>query len=284
VSLSVFQLSYQGLTIGDGTDFEIKTLDGLESLPDIVNPDVKVDRDQGLYAGTYTAGGRLIAIEYEVHAGTDAAFRADLDALGAALAPIALTEQPLAFLLPGMVQLGRQSYVRPLTRACVVDIDYTHRIARGVMHLFATDPRLYDVTLNSQTAGLPAGNGGLTWPTAWPISWGSAGAGGLLTCTNAGTFESRPVLTITGPIDNPTISNLTTGQSFTLAITLIGGDSLVIDMRAKTVVLNGTASRRGNATVANWWTIIPGNNSIQFSANTVQVGSQLTVAFASAWI
>ena len=277
-------MTYQGLTIGDGTDFEIKTIDGLESLPDIVQPDLKIDRDQGMYAGLYTAGGRLIAIEYEVHASTDAQFRADLDTLGTALAPIGTVEQPLAFLLPGMAQLGRQSYVRPLTRACIIDVDYSHRIARGVMHLFATDPRLYDVTLNSQSVGLPASNGGTSWPVVWPLSWGSAGAGGLLTCTNAGTFEARPVLTITGPIDNPTITNLTTGMSFTLAITLAPGDTLTIDMKARTVILNGTASRRGNATVAQWWSIIPGANSVQFSANTVQVGSQLTVAFASAWI
>ncbi len=281
---AVYQLTYRGLALGDGTDFELIQIEGLESLPEIAQADLKIDQDQGEFLGAYFMKGRLVTFDLEVHAATDAQFRADLDALGAAMAPSATAEAPLAYLLPGMAQLGRVCFCRPLTRVAVIDINYTHRKALAQVALYATDPRLYDYVTQFLTLALPASLGGLTWPTAWPASWGTAGSGGTVTATNAGTIESRPLLTILGPIDNPTVQNNTTGQSFTWLGSLLATDRLVIDMAHKTIQVNGSGSARGLVSpTSQWWTIIPGANVLQFSANTIRVGSSLSVAFASAW-
>lgn len=283
-TLAAFQFWFGGLLMGDGTPYDVVQIDGIDTMPDVPQPDVKIDRDWGDYMGAYYSKGREITITLAVHDTTDAAFRADLDNLGAATIPNPLTESPFAWLLPGMVQIGRQANCRSHHRAVPTNLDYVFHKAKVECSFYATDPRIYDVNTQTATTGLPTGTGGTSWPITWPLSWGTAAPGGTVTCTNAGTMETRPLLTITGPIDNPTVQNTTTGGSMSFGITLGNTDVLTIDMNNKLVQLNGGGNLRGTVSAGTWWDLIPGANVVQFSANTTHVGSQLTVAFQSAWL
>lgn len=284
-ALNPYQWWFNGVTFGDGTPYDITNVKGLDDLPDVPQPDLKIDRDLGDYMGAYFPKGREIIIACTVHDTSDATFRADLDNLAGATIPKPTTEQPLAFSLPGIAQTARESFVRSHHRAIPIDVNYVHWQAKVEMSFYATDPRLYDVGTQSGVVGLPTGTGGTTWPVTWPLSWGTAAAGGTLNCVNAGKATTFPVLTITGPIDNPTVQNVTTGQFITFAITLGSTDVLTVDMTNRVVQLNGGGNLRGSVTnVPPWWGLIPGSNTVQFSANTTKTGSQLTVAWASAWV
>jgi hypothetical protein len=283
MTLNAYQMSYNGLTFGDGTDYDIVAVEGLEGLDGIRSGDIVKARDHGEWMGSDFLSGRDITLTLEVTATSDSAFRSDIETLMAATV-LQTSELPLAFYLPGMAQTSRQSLVRPRKRPVPLTIDYLHRIAQFVMQFHATDFRIYDSTVQSTNTTLPVPSGGVSWPASWPWSWGSASGSGLVTCTNAGNFETRPTITIVGPVDYPTVQNLTTGLSATFNLTLGVSDSLVIDMLNKTVVLNGTANRRSAMSAgSSWWTLPPGSSQIAYHANTLSTGSTMTVAFQSAW-
>lgn len=282
---SGFQWDFNGLLLGDGTPYNILQVEGLDSMPAIQQGDVNRGRDTGQYQGVYYVGGREVTVTLEVQDTTAAAFRTDMDNLGLAFTPAPTNELPLYYNLPGMPQSSRLVWVRPIDRPNVIDQNYLFNKAKLQLRLWATDPRSYDSTLQSAVATLPASNGGAAWPWTWPVSWGSSSGSGTVNVVNAGNFETRPVISIAGPVDNPTIANNTTGLSLTFLISLVSTDVLTVDFLNKTVILNGTASRRNTMTSASsWWTLPPGTSVFAYHANTVQVGSLATIYWQSAWL
>lgn len=289
-----FQLLFNGLTMGDGTNYDVIQVEGLDSIPAVNQTDADKLRDWGQFMGAYYSTGREVIVDLEISAppgSSDATFRAAVEAFEAAMMTYPLTELPLAFSLPGMQQTTRQINARVLNRKLVIDYPYMRHVATATVQFWATDPRMYDSELQTAVASLPAGNGGLSWPITWPTSWGSSSGGGTILATNAGNFETRPVITIFGPVDNPTIANVTSGQSLTFAITVNTGDSLVIDLSAKTVLyyvggtgLGGNRIGTMNRSTSQWWVLVPGTSTIQYTANTVSTGSTMTLAWRSAWL
>lgn len=285
MTLAPFQMSYNGIVIGDGTVYPVTQIVGLDALPDIADTNVNRMRDQGQYIGAFYATRREIVVNLEVIDTSDAAFRADIEALTAATAPQISTELPLAFVLPGMAQVSRQSMCRVQKRTLDVDFPYVQHYATMELDFWASDPRIYDSTVQSVTLNLPTGTGGTSWPAAWPLSWGTASAGGTAAVLNSGNFEMRPTVTFTGPVDNPSISNDTAGMHLTFALSLLSTDTLTVNLYNKTVLLNGSGNRRGTLTSdSQWWSLAPGSSTVRYSANTVQVGSTATVTWQSAWL
>lgn len=127
---------------------------------------------------------------------------------------------------------------------------------------------------------------GVASPMKSPLASIIAG-GGQQFVVNQGTELAYPILTIDGPITNPRILNNTTGEELRLTYTLAGGEYLVIDMRQRTVVLNGNpAASRYSAVefpASRWWGLIDGNNDIRLNAAAAGGGAQCTVAWRHAW-
>lgn len=149
----------------------------------------------------------------------------------------------------------------------------------------ATDPFRYDVNGQGVFLGLPLPSTGFTFPATFNLVFG-VGALGDMTVTNAGDADSWPTLHIQGPATNPTVRNNTTGDQLTLSITLAATDYLDIDCRpsARTVVLNGSASRRSSVQAGSRFpSVSPGDSVWQFRASAYQSAAQLTVSFSSAW-
>ena len=286
MALNAYQVSYNGLTMGDGTVYDITGLTGFDALPTINQNDVDRLRDWGQYAGSYFSTGREMVLSIEISDTSDAAFRADIDALNAAVVPQSQTELPFAVNLPGWAQASRQSNVRVIDRTLALDYSYTRHYATCDITFWATDPRIYDSTTQTTIITLPAYNAGAGWPIVWPTSWGASGTSGTASILNAGTFETRPLLTLTGPVTNPTITNVTTGQFLTFTgLTMGAGDVLVVDLKGHTAILNGTTNERGLLSASSsWWTLAPGYTTVQYTANTTLTGSTLTVAWQSAWM
>jgi hypothetical protein len=288
VSLDAYQLSYNGVLIGSGADCAgyLTQADGLRGLPDIRTGDTPRPGDQGLLAGADFAGARTITLDVEC---TDNALGTKVENLAAiegAFVHSTSTPSPLSFLLDDGSQ--RRIYCRTRKRATLVDVPYAGGVAKVALQLVADDPRIYDDEESTADTGLPEVVGGLTWPLSWPLSWGGAtGTGGTITATNAGTFPTRPIATISGPCTNPQVENVTAGQTLSTIITLGSTDLLVIDFDAHTIILNGTGNRY-NALVpasAPWWELAPGDNEIRFESDDVSTtDATLTLAWRSAWI
>lgn len=163
--------------------------------------------------------------------------------------------------------------------------DFNSRNFAWEIILRADDPLRYGTTPITVSTGLPAASEtGMTFPLTFPLTFGGAGTGGVLLLNNAGTAASYPVLTIYGPVTNPSVQNLATNRIVEFGLTLAADESLVVDMAAKTVLLNGSANRR-NALLASssWWAIEPGSNEIRFRAASF-TAAQLSITYRPAWM
>lgn len=156
--------------------------------------------------------------------------------------------------------------------------------------LVAPDPRKYSTTLSTMSTTTASTSGGLALPFAAPFTFGSIPPAGSVVCTNAGTFECRPVITLAGPITSPTVTNITTGDTISFStLALASGDTLIIDTDSRQAVYNG-ALRSADAT-SSWWNLQPtvpgvagsGDNTIQLGGTTTGSGS-MSISWRSAWI
>lgn len=95
--------------------------------------------------------------------------------------------------------------------------------------------------------------------------------------TNAGTFDTAPVVTTTSA-GTVIIRNNTTGQKFSTGnVSLPAGT--VIDMGARTIYSGTTNLYNALTTTSVWWALRPGINQV-YNYGTASV----SVAFNSAWI
>lgn len=154
--------------------------------------------------------------------------------------------------------------------------------------MVAADPRIYSYALNGLevTAAAAGATSGRAFPEGYNIDYGPSAPNGQVLVTNAGNATSYPLLTVTGPGSNPTISNLTTGQAISLIYTLGVGDTLTIDTLNRTVILNGTTSRYGSVDFLNtsWWGVAPGVNDIRIAFTGFSTGAKLRVDWRDAWL
>lgn len=94
--------------------------------------------------------------------------------------------------------------------------------------------------------------------------------------TNTSDEESGAVFEITasGAAENPTITNDTTGESYTFTFVLQAGDKVTLNTRrgekSLTLTRNGTTTNILNAMApsSRWLTILPGANTLSYTAAT----------------
>jgi hypothetical protein len=150
----------------------------------------------------------------------------------------------------------------------------------------AADPRRYAVTQTVTVLQLPMVAGGLTAPITAPLTVPATVSVSDTTATNAGTIESRPQVTITGPVSQPQV--IVTGpDGSTYALLYAGdvasGDFLALDCDARTVLYNGTANRRGLLT-GPWPVLPPGDSAVAFRAGAYSATATCTITYRSAWM
>lgn len=150
------------------------------------------------------------------------------------------------------------------------------------MQVTAPDPRKYGPALEVSTS-MGGSSGGVAFPLTFPLDFGVS-TGGAVALPNDGTVKSWPLLRITGPVINPRILNPATGDSLRLAMTINAGEYVDIDTAARTVLLQGSASRRAlTASTGEWLPVAPGGASFSFGADSYSAAAVLTVSARSAW-
>lgn len=145
------------------------------------------------------------------------------------------------------------------------------------LSLIAPDPRRYGPTYTAST-GLPQSIGGFVLPIVLPVSTGGSTVSGAVNIFNDGDMDSNPVFTITGPVPNWTITD-SGGRQLASAEAVQAGRKLIIDTGARTVLLDGTATRVATGT---WPVLRPGANEFRFNSTAYDAGAQLDVTYRSA--
>ncbi len=173
-----------------------------------------------------------------------------------------------------------------------IPTDYEWSIGHHRIRLqwVCTDPRRYDMTAyTSPVLGMPGGiTTGITFPLTFPITFGGGVASGSLTLPNAGNAPAYPVFTLTGPLSGPVITRSDTGQKlqFAPSFDLLEGQTLVLDSGTRSVILDGSVSRRDALVVADWFTLPRNSNTVVTLGSTGGYDSSagLTAAYRMPWL
>lgn len=277
------QATLGGLRLGAvdaaGTAWFLQSLEGWDS-PEVRAELQDRESDHGSWFSPVYLGSRPITLAGTVEAADRSSLQNAMEQLytAASLADTTLTVWDGA---------PKQATVRRSGKVLAQYI--TDNVASWSILVTAADPRRYSTTLQTGTTGLPNTTGGLTFPITFPITWSATTVSGQINAVNSGSMDTRPVLTIAGPVVAPTISALYPDGSvrqLIYSLTLATGDVLTIDTDAHTVLLNGSVSRRRFVTVSSGWPTIPANSSVnyQFQSGTYNSSALLTASWRSAWM
>jgi hypothetical protein len=167
------------------------------------------------------------------------------------------------------------------------DQDVPGKVVPWSCVLLAADPRIYTDDQRSGTYDPTASStgGGAPLPVVFPIVFTTSTVTELV-LVNSGNFKTPPLFTIKGPIINPILDNDTTSEHITLQANLGSQDTVVVDVAARSVLLNG-ASRPDllTASATTWWDMIPGQNALRLRGTGMTPGvTLLTVQYRDARI
>lgn len=220
-----FQFDAGGLMLGDGTDYAIVEIEGLDQ-PELRTSDAPNGQDEGAFFGEDFVDFRTIRLQLEVVKTTGSLLAAALEDLVEVTLPNA--DVLWKFQIPGSGV--RRFTARCRTRRTPLDHDYARNLARVDLILHAEDPRLYSDTLVA--TNVPATN----TQTAIP---------------NGGTFPAPFVARFMGPCTNASpyrLINDATSSSIDLTINLAALAYVDVDILNRTAVSSTPSNVYSNIT------------------------------------
>jgi hypothetical protein len=226
--------------------------------------------DGGTVEGEYL-DPRTIVFEGVVFCHSSDSIEALLDNLKANYQPTR-NSQPLYIKAPGTEQ--RIVYCKSL--GVKYDLDQARRYNSTSFQIIlqASDPVIYGSTVKPIYGTLSSETiGGHGFDHAFDMGFGGVTtSGSQITIVNEGNKAVGAVINLLGPVVNPRLVSDTTGK--TLSLTLTAGtssDTISVDLKKRTVKLNG-ASRRGSVVDENgWFLIVPGTNVLRYQAQSTTV-------------
>ncbi|MEX2984580.1 hypothetical protein [Streptomyces sp. C36] len=287
-------IQFGDFLIGPGTPVRWKSVAGWEETPGLDSGTVPRSSQHGAFPGVLLAQPRTITVNDLVLRTEPGAMSAAVRALAAATA-LRDDELPLAIKLDDGPAL--MCWARCLRRSVPVASGYRVGVAEGgALQFEATDPRRYSLVEQRVEARLPRPEPGLDWHLApgpeglvWPLDFGPPGSTGGMTVTNEGDAPVSPVIEFRGPVDRPSLTNVSTGDVVEYDIVLDSSDVLTVDTGAGTVLLNGSTSRLGTVTGRSVpeavFTLLPGTSTLAYRAapGSSDPRSSVAVSFRSAY-
>jgi len=145
-------------------------------------------------------------------------------------------------------------------------------LSRFLIDFFCPDFGLLSQSETTVTLNVPTG-GGAVYPIIYPIIYDPS-TGGTGAITNQGTCPTYPVIYLNGPLDNPLINNQTIGRYMQLNTTIASGQTVVIDMKARTITLSGSSILGSLASGSQFFWLEAGSNTVAFSTtNSANTGT-----------
>lgn len=265
--MSDYQYEFRGLVFGSQTSYITETVEGLFSLPDVRTNDQEKQDGHGSHAGVDLLSGRRIIFEIVITGapGTDiwnklrqanTTFQSSKNS--------GIVEYSLFAQRPGRAKV----FVLCRSRRCSFLSSYeaAHGLARGAVEFFASDPRVYEDVLRS---------------SAMTVTQGNTAAPGATANMNGDFLDGvQPVIEISGPSINPRLLNAAdNNRSIRMDVILGSTDLLVVDTKAKTVFINGLDRYDIVRSDNQWWSLLPGSNSLLYTRSSTSGVSTATVKF-----
>ena len=177
------------------------------------------------------------------------------------------TVRPFYFQQPGQ---GLQ-FVNGQGGGCAYAIDTNRNSGVTPIQLMvlAGNPYIYDYPASVGSVSVPTVvTAGAGFNMAFNVGFGGTLPNTSATVVNNGTHTAYPVITIAGACVNPVLSD-GFGVTMPFGLTMSDTDSLVIDCRTKSVILNGQVSRRSAMNGILWFSVPAGSSeTIYFGADS----------------
>lgn len=278
------RVAFNGLELGDGSLYNITSIEGLDSLPDLTIGMAPKPRRHGSWLGGKLAQKRVIAMGLEIMGDPADDWRTTKpkNALVNAC-QIQDVELPLIFELgygeePVMVNASVTALDLPM-------IANYSRLRRGVVEFTCTDPMKYGIESRNGEATTPvvpeASPYGLAYGFAYSVA---TGLSGTFKAENKGNSNTPAVYTINGPVTRPTIS-LTDDKGVRATmfnLTLSASDELVINTALNSVELNGSNEfGSANGALIADLVIRPGETTIGFTGDNT--GGAIPPKLTASW-
>lgn len=262
-----------------GVEWRFTDLTGWDSADLQEQAEAKTGADGAFDAPNYY-GARIVEVKGLIVAPDAAALEAAKYRLAQAVPPRRLAVLRFDETTPKYVMARRSG--RLLTG------NLTAKIADFDVSMLAPDPRKYGVDVITASMSIPPLPAGLAPPWTPPVLLPARDAGAsTVTVTNAGIYETQPIIRVAGPGAGIRIANLTTGLTLAYDLTLATTDYLLIDCRAGIALLNGAApqSPAAGSAVTSRFMVQPGDNDLQMSGATTDptLVASASVQFNPAW-
>lgn len=259
-----YSVTYNGLTIGAGTNFPITNIEGLGGTSPLRIQDDNRGYIDGSYTGRDFYDERTVYIDVTVLGDGSTTAQANYKLLQAAFAPqvIGYYVNPTGY-TPSADQLklfqfrltgntgDQQMYGRSRGLTTPIDPDFSYGYIQTRIQMSFPDPRYYDNT-------------------------GTAVTGTGILVANTGWATSCPVITIASPNTSGTISDGTIFMDFNY----MPSGALVIDLLSRVVYVNNNPLRNVLQASSNGWLSIAPN----FSGYWASTVGSMSVTYRNAYV
>lgn len=263
------QYEFSNLLFNNGDWLQVESIEGLFDLPPTKSSgDSEMVNEHGERLGRDLLQSKEIIMVIGVSANTDGDLYLRKRAVSQAF-------QPRSDLLPLVYQMAGTGKlyipVRP-RRLNGFQLNYSvamTRISRAAALLKAPDPRILSFNESTQ-----------------PIQIASGATSAQADITMGGNFRDGawPILEIAGPATNPRITNNVSGRTIRIDNVIEAGQTLIVDVKARTVTKGGIDAFSSVRNDNQWWTLLPGTQTISWTrADSPANTATLTVRWRNSY-
>ena len=265
-------IEYNGLTIGEGTNFTVNKLQGFYDVPIRTARDDLTDQHGGV-VWKQKYGARFLSIEGWIRASSASEYFENIASISEAF-EIENEAKKLTF--EKWDGDSKDIYARVLHMPQIVEVGGQPTSAQYRVEMVADNPFWQGQTDVGGSTGLVVTTGApLSSPL--PAMIGSR-SGGQVVISNTGV-AGYAKFTFTGGVDRPTVTSLVAGKHFTIDLTTNVSDSLVVEWKNGGVAVSLNGTRNDSAFGGDFFEILPGGNTLVFDAMTYDANSLMTVKY-----
>lgn len=279
------QLEYKGYLLGDDETTFMTQITGWDDLPGVDSGNALRANAHGGWAGKKLAGQRIITWEGRFSPALPGLWAEKLKELRSALTlPRGTEEEPIVIRSHDETKLVFGAVVQ---RAIPMDRSYGYYGAKLSVQFECSDPRKYSLGENVWNLELPPQiDVGLTYPLTYPLDYGVEVTSSIGSLFNDGDVTTPVELVFNGPVVNPALISMTSNTRLEFQITLDADETLVVNTRTGTVMLNGVADRLYTRTPTSApllsFGLEPGWNDLMLTAADWEDGGAVTITWRDA--
>lgn len=290
VILEQSQFEFAGVVFGRSCPIEVTDIEW--GAPEIAAADVESETRDGIVFGRDTVGGSTLTLELLTNGQAADEALAAWAALSAvwnaptwrrtprAVAPLRLR----SWGGPARVVYGRPREWKPANTQAILSGVTAH-----AAEFRSIDGAYYDDVESERILSMaPDLSGGVTYPITYPAQYGPVSTVDSNTLPVGGDRATWPVITVAGPIVNPTVTFLGTGVRMRVTTTLTHTQTLTIDPRpwAQTIRRSDGANLRGSASPIPMTALaLPAQSApvVQFTGQDPTGDSRCTIRWRDAY-